>query len=81
MSYRVPKIVKITFENYLEDSKVALDELSKLHLMVSKGSTTKRQVTISIDKPESIEVRIYDLSKLNKKSYFDFNRRIKKLIK
>lgn len=81
MNYRVPRIVEKTLENYSVESKIELEELSKLNLMVSNGRLSERKIYIAIDNPKFLEVRIYDLSNLNKKSYFDFHRRIKKLIK
>lgn len=79
--YRLPKIIKKSFVNYKEESEKELEELSKLKVMVANGSITKQEVTISIDKPEVIEVRIYNLSNFSVATYSDFNKRIKKLIK
>lgn len=81
MEYRLPKIVKKSFVNYKAESEKELEELSKLKVMVANGSITKQEVTISIDKPEAIEVRVYNLSNFSEVTYSDFNKRIKKLIK
>lgn len=81
MKYRLPKIVKKSFVNYKAESEKELEELSKLKVMVANGSITKKEITISIDKPEAIEVRVYNLSNFSKVTYSDFNKRIKKLIK
>lgn len=81
MNYRVPRIVEKTLENYSVESKIELEELSKLNLMVSNGRLSERKIYISIDNPKFLEVRIYDLSNLSVNTYSDFNRRIKKLIK
>ena len=81
MKYRLPKIIKKSFENYKAEAKAELDELSKLNVMVVNGSTTKQEVTIAIDKPEAIEVRVYNLSNFSKAVYSDFNKRLKELLK
>lgn len=78
-SYRLPKIIKKSFNNYSEEAKAELEELSKLNIMAANGSTKKQEVQVSIDKPEAIEVRIYDLSNFSKNYYFNFNRSVKKL--
>ena len=81
MEYRLPKIIKKSFVNYKVESEKELEELSKLKVMVSNGSTTKKEVTIAIDKPEAIEVRVYTLNNFSRAIYSDFNKRIRKLIK
>lgn len=80
MDYRLPKIIKKSFENYSSEAKSELEELSKLKVMVVNGSTTKQEVTLAIDKPEAIEVRVYNLSNFSRTVYSDFNKRTKKLI-
>ena len=80
MSYRVPKTIKKTFVNYAVESEEELEELSKLKLMVANGRMKEQKVYISIDKPEAIEIRIYDLSNFSINTYSDFNKRIKKLM-
>ena len=79
-SYRLPKTIKKTFENYSSEAKAELEELSKLKIMAVTGRYTEQKVFISIDKPEAIEIRIYDLGKFSINTYSDFNKRIKKLI-
>lgn len=79
-SYRLPKTIKITFEDYSSEAKAELKELAKLKLMVANGRMKEQKVFISIDKPEAIEIRIYDLSNFSVNVYHDFNKRIKKLL-
>ena len=74
MAYRLPKTIKKSFVNY------AVEELSKLKIMVVNGRTKEQKVFISIDKPTVIEIRVYDLSNFSKNTYHDFNRKVKKLI-
>lgn len=81
MGYRIPKTIKISFENYSKESRVELDELSKLKLMVSTGYRTERKVYVSVDRPDCIEVRIYDLSNFSQNTYHDFNKKIRNLTK
>lgn len=81
MKYRLPKIIKKSFVDYKAESKKELEELSKLKVMVANGSITKKEITISIDKPEVLEVRIYDLSNFSEVTYSDFRKRIKALVK
>ena len=80
MEYRLPKIIKKSFEDYSSEAKSELEELSKLKVIAFNGSTTKKEITISIDKPEAIEVRVYNLSNFSRTVYSDFNKRTKKLI-
>ena len=80
MEYRLPKIIKKSFEDYSSEAKSELEELSKLKVMVVNGSITKQEITIAIDKPEVIEVRVYNLSNFSRTVYSDFNKRTKKLI-
>lgn len=79
MAYRTTKIIKKSFVNYAEESVLELEELSKLKILTSTGFYSKQQIQIAIEKPEAIEVRIYDLSNWSQKIYLNFNRRIKKL--
>ena len=79
MSYRIPRTVRKSFDNYSKESQLELKELSKLNIKVATGKYTEQKVYISIDKPKAIEIRIYDLSNFSKNVYNDFNRRVKKL--
>lgn len=81
MSYRLPKTIKKSFVNYSHESKLELKELSKLNIMVVTGRYGEQKVFISIDKPKVLEIRIYDLSNFSKKTYDDFNRKCKDLVK
>lgn len=81
MAYRLPKTVKRSFVNYSHESKLELEELSKLKLMVASGRYKDKKIFVSIDKPKVIEIRIYDLSNFSDSIYSDFNKRVKKLIK
>ena len=81
MKYRLPKIIKKSFVNYTAEAKAEVDELSKLKVIALNGSTTKQEITISLDKPEAIEVRVYNLSNFSKAIYSDFNKRLKELLK
>ena len=81
MEYRLPKIIKKSFEDYSSEAESELEELSKLKVIAFNGSTTKKEITISIDSSEAIEVRVYNLSNFSNFVYSDFNKRIRKLIK
>ena len=74
------RTVKKTFNNYTSEAEAELEELSKLKLMVANGSITKKEIQLSIDRPEAIEVRIYNLSNFSTNTYSDFNKRIKSLV-
>lgn len=79
MAYRIPRTIKKSFANYSVESEKELEELSNLKLMVANGSTKEQRVYISIDKPQVIEIRIYDLSNFSVNIYHDFNRKVKNL--
>lgn len=70
--------INIKFNNCKESEK-ALDELSKLKLMTMAGRSKEQKVYISIEKPEVIEVRIYDLSGFSRTTYHRFNRSVRDL--
>ena len=74
------RTVRKTFNNYTSETEAELEELSKLKLMVANGSITKKEIQLSIDRPEAIEVRIYNLSNFSTNTYSDFNKRIKSLV-
>ena len=79
MSYRIPRTIRKSFDNYSKESELELKELSKLKIMAISSEYTKQKIYISIDKPKAIEIRLYDLSNFSINIYSDFNRRIKKL--
>lgn len=74
------RTVRKTFNNYTSEAEAELEELSKLKLMVANGSISKKEIQLSIDRPEAIEVRIYNLSNFSTNTYSDFNKRIKSLV-
>lgn len=74
------RTVRKTFNKYTSEAEAELEELSKLKLMVANGSISKKEIKLSIDRPEAIEVRIYNLSNFSTKTYSDFNKRIKSLV-
>lgn len=78
---KVPITINKTFERYVEESTAEIEQLSKLKLLVVTGHITNRTVIVSVDKPGVIEVRVYDLSNFSNKTYCDFNRKVKKLVK
>ena len=47
--------------------------------MAVNGRMTEQKVYLSIEKPEAIEVVIYDLSNFSITSYSNFNRSVKEL--
>ena len=59
---RSVRTVRKTFNNYTSEAEAELEELSKFKLMVANGSITKKEIQLSIDRPEAIEVIIYNLS-------------------
>ncbi len=79
MAYRIPKTIKKTFSNYAVESKAELEELSKLKILAYSGFYSKQEIQIAIEKPEVLEVRIYNLNNYSKNIYSDFNKSIKKL--
>lgn len=74
------RTVRKTFNNYTSEAEAELEELSKLKLMVANGRISKKEIQLSIDRPEAIEVRIYNLSNFSTNTYSDFNKRIKSLV-
>ena len=77
---RSVRTVRKTFNNYTSEAEAELEELSKFKLMVANGSITKKEIQLSIDRPEAIEVIIYNLSNFSTNTYSDFNKRIKSLV-
>ena len=75
------KTVKKTFVNYSNEATEEIKELSKLKILTYSGFYSKKEIQVAIDKPEAIEVRIYNLDNYSKAIYTDFNRKLKKLIK
>ena len=67
------------FKNYSSEAEAELEELSKLKVMAFNGSYSKKEITLSIDKSEAIEVRIYNLTNFSINTYSDFNKRLKDL--
>ena len=76
---KVPVTIKKTFEKYSKESRVELTELSKRKILTTTGRLTERKIYVSIERPEVVEVRIYDLSNFGKNAYCDFNKKVKKL--
>ena len=77
---RPVRTVRKTFNNYTSEAEAELEELSNFKLMVANGSISKKEIQLSIDRPEAIEVRIYNLSNFSTNTYSDFNKRIKSLV-
>ena len=81
MAYRIPKTIKKTFENYSSEAKAELETLSKAKIIAYNGRMKEQKIYISTDKPEALEVVIYDLSNFSVNTYSDFNKKIKDLLK
>ena len=57
MNYRVPRIVEKTLENYSVESKIELEELSKLNLMVSNGNIPMIKIIDDVNGFETLKTR------------------------